>query len=216
MAAAIRKVFKIPLNYEKMTAAGENISECFEHAPFIEGKKFPLIIFNHGYMSYREGNSFLCIELASHGYVVISVAHSLEAACAEFDDGTCLFCDKGLSKKLYQPFLVGLFAAVRLSKAKGTNAELSGKFDAFQKKYCGFQTGRLDEWVKDTKAALEYAKEHLGSLIDFEKGVGATGHSFGGDTAYALCLREKEFVCGVNIDGAPFGDYRRDVLEKCC
>ena len=102
MAQALKKAFMIPLNYDKMESSGENISECFEGAPPIEGEKFPLVMFHHGYNSYREGNSFLCIELASHGYVVISVAHSLEGLCTEFDDGSCVFYDKSLTKKTYQ------------------------------------------------------------------------------------------------------------------
>ncbi len=204
----------IPLNYDRMEAAGENISECFEDAPWIKGERFPLIMFHHGYNSYREGNSFLCVELASHGYVVISVAHSLEGLCTEFDDGTCVFYEKSLTKKTYQPFLGGVFAALKLTRAKGSDEELAEKFDAFQNRYCRFLMGRVDEWIKDTRAALEYAKKNLGDLIDFDRGVGVAGHSFGGDTAYALCLREPEFVCGVNIDGAPFGDYRDAVLEK--
>ena len=45
-------------------------------------------------------------------------------------------------------------------------------------------------------------------------GIGASGHSFGGDTAYALCADEPDFVCGINIDGALFGDYRNTVQTK--
>ena len=214
MAQAIRKSFMVPLNYDRMEAAGQNTSECFEDAPQAEGKKFPLIVYHHGYNSYREGNSFLCIDLASHGYAVLSVGHSLEGMCTEFDDGTCVFYEKSLTKKTYQPFLGGIFAVLKLMKAKGTNAELAEKFNAFQNKYCRFQMGRVEEWVKDTKAALSYARKHLGGLIDFNQGIGVTGHSFGGDTAYALCLKEPEFVCGVNIDGALFGDYQGAVLKK--
>lgn len=51
-------------------------------------------------------------------------------------------------------------------------------------------------------------------MIDFEKGIGAAGHSFGGDTAYKLCADFPEYVCGVNIDGALFGDYRNTVQKK--
>ncbi len=214
MARAIRKAFMIPLNWDKMEAAGENSAECYENALPAKGKKFPLVMFHHGYNSYREGNSFLCIDLASHGYTVVSVAHSLEGLCTEFDDGTCVFYEKSLTRKTYQPFLGGIFAVLKLARAKGTNEELAEKFDAFQNKYCRFYMGRVNEWVKDTKAALSYAKKNLDSLIDFEKGIGVAGHSFGGDTAYALCLKEPEFVCGVNIDGALFGDYRNAVLEK--
>nr|MCR5213903.1 hypothetical protein [Eubacterium sp.] len=40
------------------------------------------------------------------------------------------------------------------------------------------------------------------------------GHSMGGDTAYALCARNKDFVCGINIDGGLFGDYTNDIQKK--
>ena len=53
---------------------------------------------------------------------------------------------------------------------------------------------RLPEWVKDNEAALKYAKDNLGDLIDFEKGIGVSGHSMGGNAAYALCARNPEFV----------------------
>ena len=51
-------------------------------------------------------------------------------------------------------------------------------------------------------------------MIDFEKGIGASGHSMGGDTAYALCARNDDFVCGINLDGGLFGDYSNDVQTK--
>ena len=191
-----------------------NLSECYADAPEIPGKKFPLIMFNHGYNSYREGNSFLCIDLASHGYVVISVAHSMEGLCTELDDGTVLFFDKSLSGKMYKPMLRGLLAMYRLMKAGGSNEELAQRFDEAQNKYCRFMMGRLPEWIKDNEAALEYAKKNLADLIDFTKGAGVSGHSMGGNTAYALCARNDDFVCGINLDGALFGDYTNDIQKK--
>ena len=190
-----------------------NISECYTDAPRIPGQKFPLIIFNHGYNSYREGNSLLCIELASHGYVVISVAHSYEALCTEFDDGSWLLSDKK-NTKLYDPMLGGLFAMYKIIKSKAGDQELALMFDQAQRKYCKYMMGRLPEWIIDNEAALDYAKKNLSDLIDFSKGVGATGHSFGGNTAYALCARNPDFVCGINIDGALFGDYSNDTQTK--
>ena len=214
MMQSLKKSFYLPLNYDKLEAAGENLAECFEDAPRIEGVKFPLIVFNHGYGSFREGNSYLCIELSSHGYVVISVAHSLEGTCTEFDDGSCLFLQKGISMKTYQPFWRGILAALRITKAKGSLEEVAQKFDVFQDQYCGFMKERLGEWVKDTRAAVDYAKQNLSDLIDFEKGIGASGHSFGGNTAYALCAEDPDFVCGINIDGSLFGAYKDTVQKK--
>ena len=42
MAEGIRKIFKLPLNYDKMENVGENLSECFTDAPKAEGEKFPI------------------------------------------------------------------------------------------------------------------------------------------------------------------------------
>ncbi len=211
---AMKKVFKIPMNYEKLEQQGRNVSECYPNAPKIEGEKFPLIMFHHGVGSYREGNSFLCIELASHGYIVISVTHPGEALCAEFDDGTVQFFDKTVSRKAYEPMFRGIVEFGKLTKAKGSHEELAERFDELQRKYCRFMMSRLDEWVKDNDAAAAYAREHLSDMIDFTKGIGVTGHSFGGNTAYRLCTDNPEYVCGINIDGGLFGDYADSILNR--
>ena len=180
-----------------------NRSECYVGAERIAGKRFPLILFNHGYNSYREGNSFLCIDLALHGYVVICVNHSHEALCTEFDDGTVLFFDQTLAKRMYEPKLGGLIAMLKLTKEKGSDEELARKFDEAQRKYCRFLMDRLPEWVKDNEAALAYAKKNLSDLIDFEKGVGVSGHSMGGNAAYALCARMWRRSGGCRLKPSP-------------
>ena len=206
--SAIRKNFYVPINYEKVESDGTNRSECYENAPFIEGGRFPLILFNYGYSSFLEANTYLLIELASHGYVVASVGHPYEGMKTELDDGTTLKLAKGLSSKVYSPFLPSTIALLKLQKAKGTNEELWERFDAMQKRYNRFMIDRIPEWELDTKAALKYLKENYSGRIDFANGIGVTGHSFGGATAYALCEDEPEtFTCGINIDGALFGDY---------
>ncbi|MBR6406898.1 MAG: hypothetical protein IKS18_12020 [Lachnospiraceae bacterium] len=212
MLKAFKRSFMAAPDFKKNPEA--NLSDCYPDAPKIPGKKFPLILFNPGYSSYREGNSFLCIDLASHGYVVICTAHALEDMCTEFDDGSVLFAMKGLSRKTYQPMLPGVLAMYKLMKARGSDEELVRKFDEAQRKYCSFMMERLPEWVKDTETALRYARENLADLIDFDRGIGATGHSFGGNTAYALCARNPDFACGINMDGALFGDYTNDVQTK--
>ncbi|MBP5752987.1 MAG: hypothetical protein J6W60_09055 [Treponema sp.] len=211
MLEGFRKSFHLAPDFTKNPE--DNLSECYKDAPRIQGQKFPLVIFNHGYNSYREGNSFLCIELASCGYVVISVAHSMEGLCTEFDDGTFLFSDKK-NVKLYEPMLGGLLAMFKIIKLKGSNEEIAQKFDEAQKKYCNYMRNRLPEWEKDNEVALDYAKKNLSDMIDFSKGVGVSGHSFGGNTAYALCARNPDFTCGINIDGGLFGDYTNDVQTR--
>ena len=214
IAEGLKKVMHAPINYDKLEASGDNVSECYENAPRIEGAKFPLVMFSHGLASYREANSYLLIDIASHGYVVISVGHPYDASCTELDDGTSVPFMKEISKKMYDPYISGVMKLLKLMKADGTQRELAEKFDLYQKQYCKLIAGRIEEWKKDTLTIVRYAKENYSDLIDFEKGIGAAGHSLGGITAYELCLENDEFVCGANIDGAPFGNNYGKVLNK--
>ena len=214
IANALKKSMHAPINYDKSDAAGDNFSDCYENAPKIEGMKFPLIMFNHGLASYREANSFLCLDLASHGYVVISVGHPYDASLTELDDGTKIELHKDTMKRQYEPFLPGAISVLKLTKSKGTNRELADRFDVIQNKYCKYVQSRVDEWEKDTLSAVDYAKENLSDIIDFSNGIGATGHSLGGATAYMLCLDHEEFACGLNLDGALFGNNKGKILRK--
>lgn len=214
MANALKKSMHAPINYDKSDAAGDNFSDCYENAPKIEGMKFPLIMFNHGLASYREANSFLCLDIASHGYVVISVGHPYDASLTELDDGTKIELHKDTMKRQYEPFLPGAISVLKLTKSKGSNRELAERFDVIQNKYCKYVQSRVDEWEKDTLSAVDYAKENLSDIIDFSNGIGATGHSLGGATAYMLCLDHEEFACGLNLDGALFGNNKGKILRK--
>ncbi len=43
------------------------------------GEKFPILVFNHGFMSPREQNTVLMEHLASHGYIIFSIAHTYQS-----------------------------------------------------------------------------------------------------------------------------------------
>lgn len=197
-------------------------ADYYENVPYVEDRKFPLIIYNHGYNGYVECNTFLCCQLASNGYIVASVGHAYEAVANEYDDGSFDVYDKHINKIMYDK---GYFKASRdlkkIMKAKGTPEELFEKFDTYQKKHCTYIFNRIPQWAQDTMQAVNTIKEKYSDHIDFSKGIGATGHSLGGITAYYLCHHENEFVCGINIDGAAFGEYDGLIMKKpfmqiCC
>lgn len=215
MAQGIKKAFMADVHYDKIEANGENRSECYREAPHVPDTKFPLIVFNHGYQSYREGNSYLCIELASHGYVVISVGHSYEAIVTEFDDRTYVQFEKKIKKVMYNK---GTLKVVRemnkLKKLTGTMEEKVQTIDTWQKGSVSYLNDRIPEWEADVNAAVNYAKEHFADVIDFETGIGALGHSMGGAVAYALCQDNPEYVCAVNLDGALFGNHDGKIMKR--
>ena len=190
-----------------------NYVEYYEDVPFADGK-FPLIMFSMGYKAYVECNSYLLCALASRGYIIASVGHAYEAIENDYDDGTTDHFDKRIQKAMYTSMIGAVLAQNRFMKKKLGYGEAAEQFDEFQKKYTPYLIGRTGEWRKDMEKALEAVKERYADCIDTSRGIGATGHSLGGCTAYHLCRYNDEFSCGINIDGALFGEFPEKTMEK--
>ncbi len=213
---AIMKAFHLKKIDDKMLKA-----DYYDKSPFITDLRFPLIMFNHGYNSFLEANTFLCIELASHGYFVASVGHAYEAVENDYDDGTYDLYDKSINKKMYNGMIAAILAQRKIMKSKLSPEEAYTQFRAFQDKYVPYIKDRIPEWYADNICALKELKNRFSGQIDFSFGVGASGHSLGGAAAYNLCQNNDEFVCGINIDGGLFGEYDNKIMEKpffqiCC
>lgn len=186
----------------------------FEKAPHMPGETFSLILFSHGYNSYIEANTYLCCNMASHGYVVASVGHAYEAVENDYEDGSFDLYDKKINKKMYDSMVGTLIEQYKLLKKKMSPEEAVEKFNVFQNKHMSYVKKRLNEWALDMQSALREIRSRYADRIDFSGGVGVSGHSLGGATAYYLCQHVPEFACGINIDGAVFGDYEGKTMTK--
>ena len=181
--------------------------------PMTEEKRFPLIMFSHGYGSYAEANTFLCCDIASHGYIIASLGHANEAIENDYEDGYDLF-DKKISKMMYDKnIIVTLIAMNRIKNYKSAREKINA-FDDYQNKYNSFIRDRVKEWAADTVFAADTVKKRFAHHIDLSAGIGAGGHSLGGCTAYYLCRNNSDFSCGINIDGALFGEYNDSIMTK--
>lgn len=170
--------------------------------------RFPLIVYSHGMGAYAEANHFLCSELCSHGYNVLAVGHAFDSVANEYEDGNVDGFDKSLTMKTYQPFLGGAIALLRYTgDKKSSNEELYRKFQTMQDKYFNFLIGYLDERAKDVSAITDDALARFGDRIDLTHGIGITGHSMGGVTAYYMCRHDDRFAAGINLDGILVGRY---------
>jgi hypothetical protein len=54
---------------------------------------YPVLLFSHGYGGVVMQNTALMEELASHGYVVFSIAHPYESLVSSFPDGSVIYED---------------------------------------------------------------------------------------------------------------------------
>lgn len=139
-------------------------------------EKYPVIVFSHGFNATRMQNFSQMEELASHGYIVISVDHPLDAAYIKYPDGT--FITNQISPF---DFIHGDHQQNVLERSKDASFIIN-MLDYFYTSSDHFLFGKVD-------------LEHVGII----------GHSYGGATAVKTLFHDNRFIAGVNMDGGLYG-----------
>ncbi len=211
MSRQLCKAYKI--DYDKKMAEGENRIDCYKDAVPVPDEKFPLIIFSHGYGSFRDSNTYMCGEICSQGYVIVVIGHPYETMALNYADGTCVDIDKK-AMETAKPIIPALISSIKLISAKGTDEEIDDKFKDFEHKYYSGLGKRVDAWCSDTDSVCDYVKAEYSDRIDTDAGVGLTGHSMGGAVTHKILRTSDKYACGINIDGGLFGEYEGMDIRK--
>jgi len=162
-------------------------THAYQDAPVSDThSSYPLLIFSHGYIGLVEQNLTQMEELASHGYIVCSIAHTYHAQATVFPDGRVIPVDLSLSKD----FLQGI------PTTQATYAE------------------HLRIWTDDTLFLMDTLESlqagepdsiFVGKLDTAHLGV--FGMSFGGVTAVHVCSLEPRCRAGISMDAGLPKDY---------
>lgn len=150
-------------------------NSCMD-APISEGAH-PIVIFTPGYTGTFTDYTFLFEELASRGYIVVSVAHTYESTAVEFPDGRLVESVLGshLGGSLRGEAAVMAFAVtVRLRDIE-------------------FVVNELDRINANVGSPLA-------GKLDVSR-IALAGHSMGGVTALLGVQNSPRFKAGVSIDG---------------
>ena len=161
-------------------------------APVAKGeKKFPVLLYNHGGGWNRFSATFLTEQLASHGYVVVSVEHPGFAKIGSFPDG-------------YK------FAADTLTFPKPSGNMKQDVLDS----WAYLSDVVFEAWMKDAEFALDQVEElnragdsPFKGRLDLDH-IGALGWSFGGAEAMQLSRVDPRIKAAIDDDGQLFGDVR--------
>lgn len=188
-------------------------SHAFEDAPVARGQQFPVVIFSHGYaQGFAAQNSALCEELASHGYVVVSIGHTYEGFITLLKDGRAASGDTSQTKAFLDELRVPQ-APIQTPTAKSSDSTDDARF-ARQIATGPIVDRSLDIWIKDTRFVVDQlpmldqagAPVQLVRAMDRNK-LAFTGMSFGGAVAALACAEDDRCKAAVNLDGTQFGQF---------
>ena len=150
-------------------------NSCSE-APVADGL-YPVVVFTPGYTTAFTDYTFLMEDLASHGYVVASVAHTYETTAVDLADGR-------LAKSMIGSHLGGPLPADGKSLTTAVSTRLMD----------------LKFVVSELERSNVQRDSPLRGKLDLSK-IAVAGHSVGGLTALLAIEIEPRFKAAVMMDG---------------
>lgn len=195
----------------------QNPSYSVVNAPAVPGR-YPVLIFNHGFASFQKQSTSLLEELASHGFVVLSVGHPSESLVVQYAGGTVerhradhpAWVEtragvKDLEKNVRE--VEPLLSRARATREPATLREVMREVAA-HRSYAVLEPV-LEVWRADTLAVMD----QLGRLDSGElptplrglvraEALGLFGHSLGGILSGQLAMTDARVRAGMNYDGA--------------
>jgi predicted dienelactone hydrolase len=171
-------------------------------------RRFPVVIFSHAYWAGVSQSTVLMEELASHGYVVLSVAHAYETPFFITRDGGI----RAFDPRNAEFRLRGEERARALDlQRRMVNTHDEEKIEALFREIATTRP-KMVESLKIWTADISFVMDRLeamnrgdgffgGRLTD---SIGVMGHSFGGATAHEVCLGDPRCTAGINLDGVRF------------
>lgn len=188
-------------------------SNSLKDAKVVSDKSFPVVIYNHGYGGFSGVYQSVFEELASHGYIVVSLGHQDESALLLVDDEKVIpnprdnefYASRaselnGTSINNYQSVILNSNSKTEVKKAYKSLLEKSP-----------LHKQSVELWADDTKEVIQKlfkineADSLLTGAMDLDN-IGVFGHSVGGAVAGELAFNNKSIKAGINLDGFQFGN----------
>jgi len=204
---------------------------CYEDLAVSEKQeRYPVLFYNHGGGSFPQMGTVVCQDLASVGYIVVSVGHPASGAfkfrdgrispfSQEFMEGTKTYGWDFATRIL--PMMEIVATKLDQDRAIEVSRELTAAPEAVRFSRFGDAQRENIQYVADclTKMDRGEMESIFAGRLQLDIGLGVFGHSFGGTTAAIVCRDDDRFVCGVNYDGNMVGaldsDLGKPFLQLC-
>jgi dienelactone hydrolase len=184
-----------------------------------EGERFPVVIFSHAYWGSVSQCTALMEDLASHGYVAVSVGHSYETPYLIQADGHIRAFDPRNEEFRLRGAERGAAFKVeqRLTQTRDPNELETLVREISRLRPKTVESVRI--WARDISSTIDeleridLGKGPLAGRLDLDR-IAVLGHSFGGAAAGQASLDDARCQAGINLDGLQLGDMLdRDLLR---
>lgn len=169
---------------------------CYKDVPISDRKdRYPVVVYNHGLSGFQMESTVLCADIASNGYIVISIGHPYGSGAVTYEDGS-------------------VFAPKDSFKIERNNLTPLGNLWYEDIRYAvKFIAGLNDLPMRNDNSDL--AKK-----LNLDDGINFLGVSFGGCCSIGAALSEKDIRCAINLDGGLFTDIdcvypNKPILVMC-
>ena len=186
-------------------AASDEVQGITNNGADING--FPLVIFSHGAFGYYQSNTSTYMELASHGYVVISLDHPYHSFFTTDTAGNTITVNPEFLQEVMHVNEEGVTEEEVLQLSHNwldiRVGDMNFVLDSVQK---AVETGVMPSeiwYIADAAAKQELAD--VLKIIDTEK-IGLMGHSLGGATSVTVGRTRNDIDAVIDLDGTMLGE----------
>jgi dienelactone hydrolase len=142
---------------------------------------YPVLIFSHGYGGFRAQNTHQAEQLASHGYIIVAIDHTYDAAATVFPDGRVA---------LHNP------AVLPAGDASSPSPEFQQALSKLIQQRAGDLSFVLDQL---TQINANDPAGRFTSRLALAR-VGVFGHSMGGGTTIEFCAHDARCKAALTMD----------------
>lgn len=155
--------------------------------PINPEKECPLFVFSHGGISYKTSNVSLFGELASHGYIVLSIDHTYQSLSTEID-GKKISMDTYFRKELM---------------GENSHKDIDNSFSCYQK-WLPVRICDIDFTINDALSKKQNDYNFFANIDEHK--IVLSGHSLGGAAAYGTAKKRNDVKAVVALESPYLAD----------
>jgi len=191
--------------------------------PNSDNGHFPVILFNHGLQMFTAQSTLLMEHLASHGYIIVSIAHPYESLRVNLPKAGTVLPEFIRSIEKFQEAMTWIEkTSAPILAAKDSMENIRNKEERAQIMLRAIENSEMNtvisEWEKDNHFILDQLvspgedKLAFQNIMDTSR-IGIMGMSIGGATATEFSKANDRIKAGINVDGLQYGKRNNEGLD---